>query len=123
MLDRQTGQYVASAQRELESPEDTADANITCVSFSSDSGKLVTGSTDTSVYVWVYRNGLWQYLQRLVSHNRPITEVVARRNHMISAGGEDQTVRVWTLSNVDQTYIYQPQVIQTNDTVPTADLS
>jgi WD40 repeat protein len=97
---------------------------IRSVSFSQDDSKLVTGSSDHTINVWGLNKGSDTYIfkQKLVGHTDQIVEVSVQKLRIVSAGGLDNTTKVWLLDTVlDQ--FNESQSINVGNPVQAVELS
>lgn len=85
---------------------DNPSERIRSVSFSQDDSKLVTGSSDKSINVWSLDKSSDTYLfkQKLLGHTDEVVAVSAQKSRMVSAGGFDNTIKIWQLDGTQAQY-------------------
>ncbi|KAJ7105155.1 WD40-repeat-containing domain protein [Mycena epipterygia] len=76
-------------------------SDVTSVGFSYDALRVISGSSDGTMYVWEVSTG--QQLRRLVGHTNAVYSVSLSQDglHAIS-GSEDKTVRIWEISTGEE---------------------
>ncbi len=73
-------------------------AAVTCVAFSSDGTRIVSGGSDNAVKVWQTETG--KLLQTLRGHYGRVTSVAMNANgDRIVSGSDDNTVRIWNVES------------------------
>eukprot|EP01138_Halocafeteria_seosinensis_P010237 gb/GECG01010455.1/.p1 GENE.gb/GECG01010455.1/~~gb/GECG01010455.1/.p1 ORF type:complete len:2817 (+),score=410.58 gb/GECG01010455.1/:1-8451(+) len=84
-------------------------AGVTCLAFSSDGLRLISGSYDTNAVVWDALTG--SLLSTLVDHSGTITSVAwlesdtrGRRSRTVATAGLDSVIRVWEEKIQTDTY-------------------
>ncbi len=79
---------------------------VGCLSWSLDSARIVSGSSDGTAQVWEVSSGEPLVMYR--GHQGRVYSVAWSPNgRWIASGGEDKTVRVWDALNGEARLIYQ----------------
>src|SRR6266498_4132641 len=79
----------------------TIDSPVTCIAFSPDSNRIVSGSDDQSVRVWDAKTG--EQLRELQGHTSWVSSVAfSPGGNKIVSGSGDHSVRVWDAKTGEQ---------------------
>ncbi|KAF9220204.1 WD40 repeat-like protein [Gyrodon lividus] len=78
---------------------------VTCVCFYPDDNKIVSGSDDNTVRIWIRETGLVEVLS---GHTRTVWEVdVSRDGKMVVSGSADTTVTIWNRESGETVHVFE----------------
>lgn len=110
----------------LNNPNESLSQNITCVSFSRASNRLITGSSQGNINVWNLNpvNESFGWSETLFPFSSAVTDVTAKNERLIATGLNDQRLNIWILNPQNNTYGSNPnQIILIGGVILSADYS